>query len=109
MCMSRDYKSIPERSLIEDCALEHAISFDDLNKCATQDDGGFGVGMLRDSVRKSSEVTSLPQLSSPSYPTAQVLGNSRFFVCLTRGVMSSLGRSNQELYGAARQQHLLRT
>lgn len=55
MCLTRDYNEIPQRSLIEDCALEHAIDFADLNECATKDDGAFGVGMLRDSVRRSSE------------------------------------------------------
>ena len=56
MCLTRDYKDIPERSLVEDCALEHGIDFDSLNECAVRDDGGFGVGMLRDSVRRSIEV-----------------------------------------------------
>ena len=56
MCLERDYHNIPERSLIEDCALEHAIDFKELNECATRDDGGYGVGMLRDSVRRSTDV-----------------------------------------------------
>jgi len=56
MCMTKDYMHIPQRSLVEDCALEHAIDFDELNKCATKDDGAFGIGMLRGSVRRSSEV-----------------------------------------------------
>lgn len=58
MCITRDYKSIPERSLIEDCALEHAIDAKALNDCAVKDDGGFGIGLLRDSVRRSSDVRS---------------------------------------------------
>jgi hypothetical protein len=56
MCITRDYKAIPERNLIEDCALEHAIDFKALNHCAIKDNGAFGVGMLRDSVRRSSKV-----------------------------------------------------
>ncbi|KAH6634497.1 hypothetical protein B0J18DRAFT_461661 [Chaetomium sp. MPI-SDFR-AT-0129] len=44
MCLTRDYKHIPQRSLIEDCALEHAIDFEKLNECATKDDGALGVG-----------------------------------------------------------------
>lgn len=55
MCITRDYKAIPERSLIEDCALEHAIDAKALNDCAVKDDGGFGIGLLRDSVRRSSD------------------------------------------------------
>ncbi|KAL2024584.1 hypothetical protein VTK56DRAFT_7627 [Thermocarpiscus australiensis] len=55
MCLARDYQHIPQRGLIEDCALEHAIDFDKLNECATKDDGAFGVGMLRESVRRTAE------------------------------------------------------
>lgn len=56
MCLMKDYSDIPQRSLIEDCALEHAIEFDMLDDCASKDDGGFGVGMLRDSIRRTSNV-----------------------------------------------------
>lgn len=56
MCLTRDYKHIPQRGLIEDCALEHAIDFSALNECATKDDGALGVGMLRDSVKRTAEV-----------------------------------------------------
>lgn len=59
MCMIREYGNIPERSLIEDCALEHAVEFDKLDECASRDDGGFGVGLLRDSIRRSSNVRAL--------------------------------------------------
>jgi hypothetical protein len=63
MCLSRDYKEIPQRSLIEDCALEHAINFEALNECATKDDGAYGIGMLRGSVQRSTDVSFQP---SPS-------------------------------------------
>jgi hypothetical protein len=53
MCLTRDYEEIPQRSLIEDCALEHAIDFQKLNECATKDDGAFGIEMLRGSVQRS--------------------------------------------------------
>jgi hypothetical protein len=56
MCLTKDYQDIPQRSLIEDCALEHSVDFAKLNECATRDDGGFGMGMLRDSVRRSRDV-----------------------------------------------------
>ena len=55
MCMERDFRHIPQRSLVEDCALEHALDFDKLNECATKDDGGFGIGMLRHSVKRTTE------------------------------------------------------
>ncbi len=72
MCLSRNYKDIPERTLIEDCALEHAISFNSLNECATRDDGGYGVGLLRDSVKKSAEVRILAPVS-PLLPPPPLL------------------------------------
>lgn len=53
MCLTKDYKEIPQRSLVEDCSLEHGIDFAKLNECAVQDDGGTAMGMLRDSVRRS--------------------------------------------------------
>ena len=59
MCIMKEYEHIPERSLIEDCALEHSLDFSKLNECATREDGGFGMGMLRDSVRRSKDVCPL--------------------------------------------------
>lgn len=56
MCLIKDYPHIPQRSLIEDCALEHAIDFKKLDGCASKDDGAWGVEMLRNSVRRSSDV-----------------------------------------------------
>ncbi|KAI0200175.1 hypothetical protein F4808DRAFT_461044 [Astrocystis sublimbata] len=53
MCLTKDYKAIPQRELVEDCALEHALDFDALNECATSDNGAFGMAMLRDSVERS--------------------------------------------------------
>ena len=53
--MAQDYKDIPQLSLVEDCALEHGMDFQKLNECALRDDGGFGVDMLRDSVRRSTQ------------------------------------------------------
>ncbi|KAI2615670.1 hypothetical protein GGR54DRAFT_642150 [Hypoxylon sp. NC1633] len=47
MCLTRDYKLIPQRELVEDCALEHAIDFEKLNDCAAQDNGAFGLLVLR--------------------------------------------------------------
>ncbi|OCL06626.1 hypothetical protein AOQ84DRAFT_296636 [Glonium stellatum] len=55
MCLSRNYKDIPERDLVQDCALEHGIDFDNLNHCVSRDDGAFAMGMLRDSVERSAE------------------------------------------------------
>ncbi|KAK1972496.1 hypothetical protein LY78DRAFT_650720 [Colletotrichum sublineola] len=76
MCLTREYNSIPDRTLVEDCALEHAIDIKALNDCATEDDGGFGVGMLRDSVRRSKNV------SSDSPATRQTCTGAARRVCL---------------------------
>jgi hypothetical protein len=57
MCISRDFRHIPERTLIQDCALEHAIDFKALNECASGDDGAHGVDLLRKSVIRSKEVS----------------------------------------------------
>lgn len=56
MCLTRDYKHIPERTLVEDCALEHAIDIQALNECATKEDGEYGMRLLRDSVRRTASV-----------------------------------------------------
>ncbi|KAI1121913.1 hypothetical protein F5Y10DRAFT_271638 [Nemania abortiva] len=53
MCLTKEYQSIPQRELVEDCALEHAVDFEKLNECATRDDGAFGMAMLRQSVKRS--------------------------------------------------------
>ncbi|KAF2838775.1 hypothetical protein M501DRAFT_1011531 [Patellaria atrata CBS 101060] len=52
-CLTRKYKLIPDRDLVHDCALEHGISFDKLNDCASKDDGSFGIDLLRKSVERS--------------------------------------------------------
>ena len=56
MCLTKDYKHIPERGLVEDCALEHAVDFEALNECATRDDGAYGMKLLRSSVERTAEV-----------------------------------------------------
>lgn len=68
MCITRDYNDIPQRNLIEDCALEHAVDFDALNECVTRDDGAYGVGMLRDSVRRTAEVRTSNQPALSGVP-----------------------------------------
>ncbi|KAH1499475.1 hypothetical protein KXW60_007647 [Aspergillus fumigatus] len=59
-CLISSYEKIPERSFVEQCALEHGIDFDALNECASQqnDDPGHhggdkdpldGIALLRKS------------------------------------------------------------
>ncbi|KAI0599982.1 hypothetical protein F4775DRAFT_84262 [Biscogniauxia sp. FL1348] len=59
MCLARDYQEIPERELVEDCALEHGINFEGLSQCAGQDTGAEGMAMLRRSVQRSADVFSV--------------------------------------------------
>jgi hypothetical protein len=56
MCLTRDYEHIPDRSLIEDCALEHAIDFQKLNDCAVKEDGAHGLDLLRTSIQRTADV-----------------------------------------------------
>ncbi|KFA78891.1 hypothetical protein S40288_05319 [Stachybotrys chartarum IBT 40288] len=63
MCLTKDYRQIPDRALVEDCALEHAIDFDALNECAARDNGAHGMDMLRKSVQRSAEVR--PSMPAP--------------------------------------------
>jgi len=54
MCLTNQYQKIPEMAFVQNCALEHGLSFDKINDCAS-DDSGLGVSMLRDSVTRSSD------------------------------------------------------
>ncbi|KAI0008557.1 hypothetical protein F4779DRAFT_618542 [Xylariaceae sp. FL0662B] len=56
MCLTKDYEDIPERDLVEGCALEYAIDFEKLNECAVKDDGAFGLSMLRQSIQRTASV-----------------------------------------------------
>ncbi|KAL4729575.1 hypothetical protein ACLX1H_003995 [Fusarium chlamydosporum] len=56
MCLSRDYSDIPGRSLVEDCALESAIDFQQLNDCAVKEDGAYGLSLLRNSIKRTADV-----------------------------------------------------
>ena len=49
MCLTRQYDDVPKQSLVEDCALEHSISMDALNRCTDKDEGRFATEMLRSS------------------------------------------------------------
>jgi hypothetical protein len=50
-CMISEYKEIPERDLVEECASEYGISFNNLNACIS--DEGEGIELLRASVQRS--------------------------------------------------------
>jgi hypothetical protein len=78
MCITRDYGNIPDRDLIEDCALEHAIDVKALNDCAAKGDGAHGIDMLRRSVMRTKEVRPVYPPSPPQvylFPSLSVLTN----------------------------------
>jgi hypothetical protein len=50
-CMTSDYKDIPQRDLVEECAMEYGIDFNKLNNCIS--DEGKGIDLLRASVERS--------------------------------------------------------
>lgn len=55
MCMTKEFEDIPKRELVEDCALEHGISMQKINDCATLEDGSVGTEMLQQSFNRSAE------------------------------------------------------
>lgn len=95
MCLAKNYHEIPQRSLIEDCALEYAIDFDQLNQCATKDDGALGIGLLRDSVKRSADVRLVP---SSRFTVTQITPPHGIIVVSNTLPPSSPGRRNQELH-----------
>ncbi|KAL4780642.1 hypothetical protein BJX76DRAFT_350835 [Aspergillus varians] len=66
-CLISSYAEIPDRTLVEQCALEHGIDFDALNKCVSRQDDNpnngdsedaplSGVALLRESARHSADL-----------------------------------------------------
>ena len=47
------YKRIPSRDLVQSCALEHGIPFEDLNSCVSEE--GKGLDLLEASIKRSEE------------------------------------------------------
>jgi len=52
-CMISNYKDIPQRELVEGCALEHGLDFQQVNDCIS--DEGEGVDLLRSSIMRSAD------------------------------------------------------
>ena len=50
-CLTMHYERIPSRDLVESCALEHGVAFDDLNACISEE--GKGLDLLAASVERS--------------------------------------------------------
>lgn len=51
--MISDYPDIPNRDLVEECAMEHGLDFSKLNTCIS--DEGEGMHLLRSSIERSRE------------------------------------------------------
>lgn len=56
MCMSNQFEDIPSKELVEECALEHGMSFNKLNECTAAESGSFSVDMLRTSFNHTSSL-----------------------------------------------------
>lgn len=50
-CMTSSYSQIPDRELVEHCAMEHGIDLDRVKRCLS--DEGHGTELLRSSVQRS--------------------------------------------------------
>ncbi|KAJ5121664.1 Gamma interferon inducible lysosomal thiol reductase GILT [Penicillium bovifimosum] len=66
-CLLNDFARLPDRGFVHQCAMEHGIDFDALNKCASQQDddpndgkdGGpplSGIALLRESATRSEQL-----------------------------------------------------
>ena len=53
-CLIMSYQRIPSRDLVQSCAFEHGISFEDLNACVSEE--GKGLDLLEASIKRSEEV-----------------------------------------------------
>ncbi|RPB05996.1 hypothetical protein L873DRAFT_1839495 [Choiromyces venosus 120613-1] len=56
LCLTHDYKNIPERKLVEGCADENGIDFRKLNECASDMGPDGGLSMLKKSVERSRDL-----------------------------------------------------
>ncbi|KIW97835.1 uncharacterized protein Z519_01419 [Cladophialophora bantiana CBS 173.52] len=52
-CMITDYPNIPKRDLVQSCAMEHGLDFQQLNSCISEE--GEGIDLLRASIERSQE------------------------------------------------------
>lgn len=50
-CLIDDYHDIPQRDLVESCAMEHGLDFNKINSCISEE--GKAQQMLRESVERS--------------------------------------------------------
>ena len=50
-CLIMHYQRIPSRDLVQSCALEHGIPFEDLNGCISEE--GKGLDLLEASIKRS--------------------------------------------------------
>lgn len=98
-CLTRQYQKIPERHMIQDCAMEHGIDFARINDCLTQDDGGYVADLLQASFIRSAEAnvsTSCTVSSNRSRKMWMVTDSRKRSVLTSRSaafVMEASGRT----------------
>lgn len=63
-CLTADFERIPDRTFYEDCAAKHSIDLQVVDRCVARDGGEYGYKLLRESVRRSIDVseTRLPSV-----------------------------------------------
>ena len=52
-CLAMSFQRIPQRDLVEGCALEHGVDFEKLNGCISEE--GLGLGLLESSILRSKD------------------------------------------------------
>ena len=52
-CLINQYPDIPQRELVQDCALTHGIDFGKINACISEE--GYALDLLRKSVQRSTD------------------------------------------------------
>ncbi|KAF2188261.1 hypothetical protein K469DRAFT_566906 [Zopfia rhizophila CBS 207.26] len=102
MCLERNYKEIPKKELIEDCALEHGIDFEKLNHCVSQEDGAYAMGMLRDSVERSANLNVTKSCTVRLNNKLRcILDDGEYYKCDGGSKPEDLVRDIEKLYDAA--------
>lgn len=52
-CLTSSYARIPDKDFVQDCAMEHGVDFERVNRCIS--DEGHGTELLRQSMLRSQE------------------------------------------------------
>ena len=98
-CMVADYYDIPDRDLVESCALEHSLSFGRINDCIS-DDSAHGMSLLRESVERSAAKNVTRSCTVRLQGKVRCIRDGgRWKECEDRSEVGDLVRDVEELYG----------